>query len=195
MNIFRGAQPILQTPRLTLRPLDLADAGDVERLAGDRSVADTTLRIPHPYPKGAGAEWIAGLGEVWSNAKGATYAIIERDSTSFVGAMGVAISETHGHAELGYWIGVPFWNRGYCTEAAREVVDLAFSLGVHRVQAHHLVRNPASGRVMQKLGMKQEGLLREATRKWGVYEDLALYAILASEWKASSAATNSGERS
>ncbi len=182
MTDFCDAQPTLSTPRLTLRPLEAADAPAIERLAGDRAVADTTLRIPHPYPNGAANAWIAGLSNIWESGEGATFALVERDSGSLTGVIGFAINELHGHAELGYWIGVPYWSRGYCTEAAQAVVALAFSLGVHRMQAHHLLRNPASGRVMQKLGMQKEGTLREATQKWGVFEDLAIYSILDREW-------------
>jgi RimJ/RimL family protein N-acetyltransferase len=94
----------------------------------------------------------------------------------------------HARAELGYWIGVPFWNRGYCTEATRALVDLGFrSLGLHRIQARHLTRNPASGRVMLTLGMRMEGINRDAMRKHGRFEDLAVYAILADEWVAARA--------
>ena len=85
---------------------------------------------------------------------------------------------------MGYWIGLPYWNNGYCTEAARAVVDFAFTdLGLHRIFAHHLVRNPASGRVMQKIGMRFEGIHRDAIKKWDKYEDIAAYAILADEWR------------
>ena len=60
-------------------------------------------------------------------------------------------------AELGYWIGVPWWNRGYATEAGRALLDFGFgTLGLHRIMAHHMMRNPASGRVMQKLGMTRD---------------------------------------
>ena len=90
----------------------------------------------------------------------------------------------HARAELGYWVGVPYWNRGVATEAARALVAFGFgALGLHRVQARHLTRNPASGRVMQKLGMRLEGVHREAVRKWDRFEDLAMYAVLAREWR------------
>jgi RimJ/RimL family protein N-acetyltransferase len=78
---------------------------------------------------------------------------------------------------------VPYWNRGYCTEASRAVIELGFTqLGLHRIQARHLTRNPASGRVMQKLGMQPEGVNRDAILKNDRFEDLATYAILADEW-------------
>ena len=99
-----------------------------------------------------------------------------------MGAVGIELSVENEHAELGYWIGEPFWGQGYCSEAAAEVLKIGFQhFGLHKIHAHHLTRNPASGRVLQKIGMKQEGLLREHFKKWGVFEDILFYGILASE--------------
>jgi RimJ/RimL family protein N-acetyltransferase len=178
-----GEQPVLETERLLLRPFAPADAPTVERLAGDRLVADTTLAIPHPYPAGAAAEWFATHHPNWDEGKAAQCAITDRTTGDVLGAIGLVINRPHDHAEMGYWVGVPYWNRGYCTEAAGALLTLAFGeLGLHRVFAHHLVRNPASGRVMQKLGMRFEGINRHAIKKWDVFEDIACYGILADEW-------------
>jgi ribosomal-protein-alanine N-acetyltransferase len=99
--------------------------------------------------------------------------------------MGLVIHRSHDSGELGYWIGKPYWGRGYATEAAAAVLDFAFGpLALHRVEATHFTRNPASGRVMEKLGMRLEGVFRDAHRKWGRYEDIAQRAILADEWAA-----------
>lgn len=105
------------------------------------------------------------------------------EPNSIIGAMGLAIKPQHARGELGYWIAATHWGKGYATEAARAFVDYAFfNLSLHRVQAQHLVRNPASGRVMQKLGMQLEGVLRESLRKWDRFEDVACYAIIDNEW-------------
>ena len=78
--------------------------------------------------------------------------------------------------------GVPYWNRGYCTEAARAVVAFGFSAwGMHRIQARHYTNNPASGRVMEKIGMTYEGCLRQCVQKWGEYLDVCIYGILEEE--------------
>jgi RimJ/RimL family protein N-acetyltransferase len=159
------------------------DAQRVQQLAGTREVADTTLHIPHPYPDGAAEQWIASHKSAWDAGTGATFAITDRTSGALYGAVALTIERENERAELGYWIAVPFWKRGYCTEAAREIVELAFgTLHLHRLQARHLRRNPASGRVMQKLGMQSEGMLRESVKKWNRFEDIAMYAILARDW-------------
>jgi RimJ/RimL family protein N-acetyltransferase len=179
-------QPTLTTERLVLRPFRPADGPTVDELAGDRRVADTTGAIPHPYPKGGSLDWIATHAGHWSNGRGAEYAVTLRGANDLpIGAVGLSIDRANRSASLGYWIGVPYWGRGYGTEAARAVVDLAFELvGLNRVAATYLTRNPASGRIMEKLGMSLEGVSRQAIVKWDVAEDLAQRAILRSEWEA-----------
>lgn len=175
-------QPTLTSARLILRPFQPSDAPAVQAIAGAREIADTTLSIPHPYPDGAAAAWIGTHQAAWQAGTAVTYAITPRDTGTLVGAIGLSVDAAHASAEVGYWVAVPHWNQGYCTEAARLLMDFAFGpLRLHRIQARHLTRNPASGRVMQKLGMRLEGVSRDAVLKWGQFEDLAVYAILASD--------------
>jgi RimJ/RimL family protein N-acetyltransferase len=178
-------QPTIATERLTLRPFIADDAFDVERLAGRREIADTTLNIPHPYPHGGAAEWIRSHGPAWSDGTSATFAIVVKKTGALVGAIGLMIKAEHRRGELGYWIALDCWNRGYATEASRRLLDFGFEiLGLHRIEARHFLRNPASGRVMQKLGMQHEGLERDWVFKWDRFETLAVYSILEAEWRA-----------
>ena len=173
-------QPILTTARLTLRPFRPADAADVRRLAGEREVAYNTLTIPHPYPEGAAEEWIASHPPAFVAGTRAVFAITQTQDAGLVGAIGLEIAPADQRAELGYWVGIPWWNRGYATEAGRAVLEYGFGpLGLHRIMARHFVRNPASGRVLEKLGMQREGVLRHHALKWGAFEDLAVYSVLA----------------
>jgi RimJ/RimL family protein N-acetyltransferase len=178
-------QPTLKTERLTLRPFIDHDAFDVERLAGMREIADTTLNIPYPYPHGGAAEWIRLHGPAWIDGTSATFAIVGNKTEALVGAISLMIKREHRRAELGYWIALDCWNRGYATEASQRIIDFGFeSLGLHRIEARHFVRNPASGRVMQKVGMQQEGVERDYVIKWDRHESLAVYSILEPEWRA-----------
>ena len=173
--------PTLRTKRLLLRPFALADAPSVQRLAGDRDVASTTLTIPHPYEDGVAEAWIETHAQNWEEKKVLTLAVTT-DEEGLVGAMGLHLKMEHRRAELGYWIGVPFWNRGYATEAASAVTKFGFDeLDLNRIEAHHFTHNPASGRVMEKLGMKLEGVRRQHVVKGDQLEDLALYAVLRSD--------------
>jgi ribosomal-protein-alanine N-acetyltransferase len=177
-----ATQPVLATSRLILRPFRAEDAAAVRRLAGAREVADTTLTIPHPYPEGVAEAWIAGQPAAWAAGAGAVWAVTRRSDGELVGAVGLVIEAEHARAELGYWIAVPEWNRGYGTEAARAAVNAAFELlKLNRVEAYHFARNPASGRVLDKAGMRREGVRRGAVRKWGRFEDLVQYAVTAAD--------------
>ena len=144
----RITRPTLETSRLTLRPFDLADAADVQRLAGAKEVASTTLTVPHPYEDGMAEAWIGAHQETFEKGKDVTFAITLEKNGALIGAISLnSINREHQRAEIGYWIGVPYWNRGYCTEAARAVVRYGFEvLALERIYAHHFRRNPASGR-------------------------------------------------
>lgn len=160
----------------------------MQELAGDRAIADTTLSIPHPYEDGMAEQWIAEHRSQFEAGTHAVFAVELLDDHRLVGAVSLTIDLDFMKAELGYWIGRPFWNEGYATEAARRIVRYAFDdLGLNRISSRHLVRNPASGRVMQKIGMRHEGTLREDTVKWGRFEDLEMYGLLRSERQAAGA--------
>jgi len=173
----------------------MADAPVVRKLAGDRAVAATTLRIPHPYPNGFAEDWIRPQPDEFEKGKSAIFAVEMSATSELCGAVGLAVNLEDRHAELGYWIGVPYWNRGYCTEASREVLRFAFEqLQLHRVHAAHFVANPASGRVLTKLGMKCEGQLRQHVLKWGDFLDILVYGILKAEWEKQFRIADSGLR-
>jgi RimJ/RimL family protein N-acetyltransferase len=100
-----------------------------------------------------------------------------------MGAIGLHVTRNHDRAEIGYWLGVPYWNRGYVTEAAKAIVDYVFNtLDLNRVFAFHFTRNPASGRVLQKIGMKREGTMRQHIVKWGEHVDVDHYGAVREEW-------------
>jgi len=175
-------QPTLTTRRLTLRPFTSADADAVTALVSDRRIAADTIAIPHPYERSMAESWLAGHAEAFARGESATFASVAHDTGELVGCVGIAINREHRRAEMGWWVGVPYWGRGYCTEAADAVMHWAFeAFDLHRIDAHHLSRNSASGRVMQKIGMRHEGSLRGHVRKWGVQEDVELYGVLRDE--------------
>jgi RimJ/RimL family protein N-acetyltransferase len=177
--------PTLQTPRLALRAFKPEDAPEVRRLAGEWEVARTLLAVPHPYPDGLAEEWISGHRPAFERNEGLHFAVVTRERGELCGACGLVIHASDANAELGYWIGLSHWRRGYATEAAREVVRYGFEgLKLHRVYAAHFGNNPASGRVLQKIGMSYEGTHREHHRKWGGYEDRVEYGLLVGEWLA-----------
>lgn len=183
MNVPANAI-VLNTSRLILRPLCRDDIPQLLPLIGAREVAATTLRIPHPYTEEDAIKFLEYSDSVWQKREGARFGIFLTESERLCGGIGLAAHSEHNRAELGYWIGVPFWGNGYCTEAAREVLRFGFeNLRLHRIDAGHFANNPASGRILQKLGMKHEGTTREHVLKWGDYLNVEIYGLLAREYR------------
>src|SRR5687768_14902715 len=128
--------PVLETPRLVLRPFKPGDAPAVQQLAGDAAVAATTINIPHPYPDGAAEHWIAGHAAAAAAGHHLTWAIVRREGDVLMGAITLRLIPAHRRGDLGYWLGVAHWNQGYMTESARRVITHGFDeLELHRIQA------------------------------------------------------------
>ena len=175
--------PTLKTDRLMLRPFTASDAKNIQQLAGDEAIADTTLNIPNPYDIGRAKEWIDSLQPQFEKGKRTVFAMIDCKTDNFFGAIELRIDQRYQRGELGYWIGKPFWNSGYCTEAGQAVLEYGFArLNLNRIYANHFSRNEASGRVLQKLGMLHEGHARQHVKKGDRFEDIEIYGILKKEW-------------
>jgi RimJ/RimL family protein N-acetyltransferase len=144
--------PVLKTERLTLRAPRLADAKAIAMLANDRRIAENTARIPHPYGIDDAEQFIAAV-----NARdGETCFVVTLDGRP-IGACG--IDPRDDGPEVGYWLGVAYWGRGFATEGARAVIDYAFSeLGHDTLQSGARVTNPASRRVLEKCGFQWTGV-------------------------------------
>ena len=154
----RGSQqrersmPVLETKRLTLRAPRLEDAKTMVALVNDRRIAENTARIPHPYRKSDAEEFINGANQGGE----AVYLIALRDK-SVIGAVGLMYQDEA--PELGYWLGVRHWGKGYATEALHAVIDYAFTDLAHdALQAGCRVTNPASRRVLEKCGFQWTGV-------------------------------------
>ncbi len=175
-----SATPTLHTRRLLLDAFAPADAPDLQQLAGAREIADTTVAIPHPYDLDHALAWIGQQRRESVRGRATNFAVRLLRDSSLIGCAGLRdIDREHSQAELGFWIGQAWWGQGYAREAASAVLRFGFEqLGLNRICAHHMARNPAAGQVLRHIGMEREGLLRERVRKWGVYEDVVLYAIL-----------------
>jgi len=177
-------QDVLNTDRLTLRPFEAGDAPDVQRLAGNWKIADTTLNVPHPYEDGMAEEWISTLDSFFDAGERAVFAVIRTVDQQLVGAISLRINRFFDRAELGYWIGEPYWGWGYCTEAAKLIVRYGFEeLALNRIHACFLERNPSSGKVLLKIGMSAEGVARQHVKKHEKFEDLILYGMVRDEWE------------
>lgn len=171
------------TQRLILRRLRPDDAPHMVTLAGDYEVAKMTLNIPHPYPADDAVKFIERSQHAWDAGERYGFAIVLKETDTFIGVIGIIPELQHYRAGVGYWIGKPFWGKGYVTEALQRVIQFGFeTLDLNRIDASYRTDNPASGRVMEKVGMRHEGTFRQVMFRDGAYSDLSYRAILREEY-------------
>ncbi|TFG44930.1 MAG: N-acetyltransferase [Dehalococcoidia bacterium] len=176
-------RPTIETERLVLRPFRTGDTEEVASLANDEELSRYIPAIPYPYPRYAAAEWLSTQQAKFDEGLEIVFAVTKKEDGGLIGAMGLILTPEHRRAELGYWIGREYWGHHYATETGRAVLNYAFkTLGLESVIAHHLSPNSASGRVMQKLGMKYEGCRRKYFYHRGEFFDAAMYGILKDEF-------------
>ncbi|QYR21982.1 GNAT family N-acetyltransferase [Paenibacillus sp. sptzw28] len=176
-------QPTFETERLVLRPFELGDSVQVQKLAGDIEVARTTLSIPYPYPDGAAESWISGCHGRSETGDGFAFAMVGKDNSVLIGCISINIAKPHNRGELAYWVGRPFWGKGYAAEAAKQVVQFGFeTLKLNKIWAAAMVKNPASSNVMSKVGMKHEGTFKQHISKWDQFEDLVYYGMIKTDY-------------
>lgn len=148
----------LETARLWLRWPRVADANAIQRLAGEKTIAEMTANIPHPYPDGAAEQFV--FKQRKSNALGESLSLaitLKHKPNALIGMVGVGGRDA-ASPNFGFWLGADYWGKGYATEAARSVIDAAFTLTDARdlVSAVRVI-NPASRRVHEKCGFRNEG--------------------------------------
>lgn len=170
------------TKRLRLRPFQTTDAEAVHRLAGSQDVAAGTF-LPHPMDRQAAQDWVTERLNDQAAGTGVTFAITLLENGELIGSIGMELMLVHEQGRLTYWLGRDYWNQGYGTEAVMALVEYGFnSLKLHRIYAPHFHTNPASGRVLQKVGMTHEGRLREHYLRFGQRVDVELYGMVRQEF-------------
>ena len=165
-----------------LRPFTPADAPHVQALAADPDVAEPTSSIPHPYPPGAAAAWIASHDADRELGREYAYAIASAAGRTLIGAIVLRPLAEADSDNIGYWIGRPYWGNGYATAATMAITALAFGyLDCETLTAAHLERNAASGRVLEKCGF---ALLRTVERDHrGRIEAFCVRGITRDAWE------------
>lgn len=178
--VFEGdVMDTLETGRLILRPLSSDDSERIEELAGDYDVAKSTLNIPHPYPKGSAIQFIENVLTAERNHKLVMFAVIEKDSQLLIGLINLNLALTYKRGELAYWIGKQYWGKGYGTEATKALLEYGFHhKNLNRIFAAAFTCNAGSWRIMEKIGLKHEGTLKQHVARFGQFYDLAYYGLL-----------------
>lgn len=178
----RELPEVIETARLRLRPWELADVDDVFSYARDEEWARYLRLLPAPYQRRHAEEFVARQ-VLLDRAEHPSWAIVLEGSV--VGGINLRLNRAHHLGEIGYSMARAHWNRGYMTEAVGAVISTAFSTDadLNRIRAMADVRNEASQRVMEKVGMTKEGVLRQNRVERGEAMDEAWYGILRAEWE------------
>ena len=176
--------PELETPHLLLRMLKRSDARDIFEYARDPEVARHVLWDAHRSIEDS-REYIRYVRRLYKEGLPSVYGICLKDTGKLIGTIAfVWYSPENRSAEIGYSLGKAWWGKGYATEALRAVLELGFDrLKLHRAEAMHETDNPASGRVMEKCGMRPEGVLRGRVYNKDHFSDVRLYALLEEDRK------------
>ncbi|MEO2203917.1 GNAT family N-acetyltransferase [Paenibacillus pabuli] len=176
---YDDIQQTLTTERLCLRLFEEADAATVTELCNNYNIYKSTLTLPYPYTLDCALSWIQHHRQNFETGKHYEFAICDRATGVLYGAIALSYDHRYNHGEIAYWVGEPYWGYGYATEASKTILDFAFHVKkFHKVYGRHFASNPASGKVLQKIGMTQEGILKDHVKKEGQYEDLIYYGIV-----------------
>ncbi|ABY93105.1 GCN5-related N-acetyltransferase [Thermoanaerobacter mathranii subsp. mathranii str. A3] len=177
-------QPVLETPRLILKKISLEDAEDMFEYARDPEV---TKYVSWEYHKSIedSVKFINLLLSKYANSEPSDWGLYLKENGKLIGTCGyVFIDEKNMTGEIGYVLGKKYWNKGFMTEAVKKVIEFGFKkLNLNRIQARCKVENIPSERVMQKVGMKFEGILRETVFIKGRFWDMKMYSILKREYE------------
>lgn len=175
----------LNTKRLLLNSFKESDAKLVAKLAGDKRVVEMTASIPYPYEASMALSWIQTHQKQKLDDLNYIFAIRLRSTEELIGCINIGLNTQHNRGYLGYWIGHPYWGQGFCTEALKRVLKFGFEeKNLHKIWAEHKTLNTASARVMEKVGMKHEGVMRGHYRQnENKYLDMSVKSILKSEYE------------
>lgn len=173
----------LKTQRIILRPFVMDDAKNFSNLLKDKEVAATTLMLPYPCDPDKANEIIERYIEEGKLKKSMHWAIIDFKSNEFMGGIRLVLNPLFNSAELGFWLGKKFWDKGFTFEASEKIIGFGFvELKLNRIEAHSMVENIASVKLLKKLGFKQEGLHRELVMKWDEYKDVKTFGLLKKDY-------------
>ena len=176
--------PVLETERLVLNRPNEDDLQDLlYHLNQTSEFAENTLSMPFPYEKKNAEFWFSMIDEGFRNKTAYISGIRLKENLKLIGGVGLHLAPEHRKAELGYWLGKDFWNKGYATEAASELIRFGFEeVELNKIFACFFPHNPASGKILQKIGMKKEATLKQEILKNAVFLDLERYSILRSDY-------------
>lgn len=181
-HITHSKKLVLKSKRLILRKLSLKDADDFVKNRKSKEIFKWTLtKAPFPYKKEDARSFIRGAQKRWREGIGYSFAIEYKGEV--VGSIGLIILDKQNkQGKIGYWLGKSYWGKGIMTEALELVIHYAFDkLKLHRINAQCFEENVGSLKVLQKAGFKKEGVRREASYRYGKWQNIVLFGLTAND--------------
>jgi len=171
--------------KVRLRIVKPSDAEAIYRNIKDKAMVQWTSHIPHPYPRPLADQYMRLCRRLWRVGAQYTFSVFSKETGELVGLTGLMrVNGKHKNAELGYWVGKKYWNRGYATEAVGLILQFGFKqLKLERIYAGTYDKNMPSQKVLQRCGFKHEGTMRKAVYRYRGWHDMYNYGILKSEFK------------
>lgn len=181
-DIF-GSLPVIETERMLLRKMTLDDAEDLFEYASDVKVAEYVLWDQHRSIEDS-KKYLRYMIEKYGKGEVSEWGIEHKEDAKFIGTCGYIWWDTfHFRAEIGYALSRAYWNKGLMTEAVREVIRFGFEkMYLNRIEARCMPGNVSSERILMKLGMKFEGIMKKQAFTAGTFHDLKMYAVLKEEY-------------
>ena len=172
--------PTLFTERLVLSQPIVSDSEDVVfQMNSTSEISENTLSLPFPYREENAHFWFKMAEDGFANKDAFIFGIREKENLKLIGAIGLHLDIENHKAEVGYWLGKSFWNKGYVSEALQKVLKFGFEeLNLNKIYASHFLHNPASGKVLEKNGFVYEGTLYQEIFKNNQFLDIKRYGFL-----------------
>jgi len=169
----------IETERLKLNQPNIDDLERVSEILNNEVYSKNTLNIPYPYTRSNAEFWLQLAKDGFENQNHFIFAIRLKENDEIIGGIDLAVNKRFNNAELGYWLDEKYWNKGFTTEAVKSIINFGFeTLKLKKIFATYFDFNTSSGKVLEKSGMKKEGVLECHTYKNGEYQNHILYAII-----------------
>lgn len=176
--------PSLQTDRLTLRKIRISDIPSLLKYVNHKVISDNILNFPYPYLEDDAIFRMNFVLQGFKNEERYVFAIALKETDEFIGEIGIHLDKTNNRAEMGFWIGEPFWSKGYMSEAARRTLQFGFEeVGLNKIYATHFLANPASGKVLINCGMIKEAEMIDHYQHKGIYGSVLQYRLTKKEYE------------
>ncbi|MEO0639530.1 MAG: GNAT family protein [Bacteroidota bacterium] len=181
MNAF----PSLETPRLRLRRMQTSDIPSLLKYVNNIKITDQILNFPYPYLEEDAIFRMHIILQGFQKKQRFVFAITQKEEDELIGEIGLHLDKANNRAEMGYWLGEPFWNQGLMKEAIGPVLKFGFEeVKLHKIFATHFISNPASGKIMEQNGMIREAEMKDHYKKKGIYETVFQYRLTKEEFEA-----------